>query len=406
MRRPANLPACPAHPPSHAGMSEESDLEKTEPASPRRLEQAREEGDVPRSRELASFALTAVSAGGLWVMGDSIVRAASAFLARCLEFHRYNYTSGQDQWNYVTGQFMPLAMALGGLMLMLVIAALSPLALTRGAISFKPLSPDISRLFKLQGLTRMFSLEGLMELPRLLIKLFLIAGVGWLLVRYYRGDLIELPQQDLGVAMRDTLHVAGVAFLCMAAVMMLVAAVDVPLSLWQYARKHRMTKEEVRKEHRESEGDPHVKGRIRNLQRQAAQRRMMADVPKADVIVTNPTHYAVALRYSEKEGGAPRVLAKGADMVAAKIRELGTEHKIPILEAPPLARALYRHTEIGHQIPEALYAAVAEVLAYVYQLRRLHQVGGRVPVRPTDLPVPAELDPGPQPGPDDEPEDA
>lgn len=387
-------------------MSEESDLEKTEPASPRRLEQAREEGDVPRSRELASFALAAVSAGGLWVMGDSIVRAASAFLARCLEFHRYNYTSGQDQWNYVTGQFMPLAMALGGLMLMLVIAALSPLALTRGAISFKPLSPDISRLFKLQGLTRMFSLEGLMELPRLLIKLFLIAGVGWLLVRYYRGDLIELPQQDLGVAMRDTLHVAGVAFLCMAAVMMLVAAVDVPLSLWQYARKHRMTKEEVRKEHRESEGDPHVKGRIRNLQRQAAQRRMMADVPKADVIVTNPTHYAVALRYSEKEGGAPRVLAKGADMVAAKIRELGTEHKIPILEAPPLARALYRHTEIGHQIPEALYAAVAEVLAYVYQLRRLHQVGGRVPVRPTDLPVPAELDPGPQPGPDDEPEDA
>jgi len=387
-------------------MSEESDLEKTEPASPRRLEQAREEGDVPRSRELASFALTAVSAGGLWVMGDSIVRAASSFLARCLEFHRYNYTSGQDQWNYVTGQFMPLAMTLGGLMLMLVIAALSPLALTRGAISFKPLSPDISRLFKLQGLTRMFSLEGLMELPRLLIKLFLIAGVGWLLVRYYRGDLIELPQQDLGVAMRDTLHVAGVAFLCMAAVMMLVAAVDVPLSLWQYARKRRMTKEEVRKEHRESEGDPHVKGRIRNLQRQAAQRRMMADVPKADVIVTNPTHYAVALRYSEKEGGAPRVLAKGADMVAAKIRELGTEHKIPILEAPPLARALYRHTEIGHQIPEALYAAVAEVLAYVYQLRRLHQVGGRVPVRPTDLPVPAELDPGPQPGPDDEPEDA
>ncbi|MCT7297996.1 flagellar biosynthesis protein FlhB [Ralstonia sp. CHL-2022] len=382
-------------------MSEESDLEKTEAASPRRLEQAREEGDVPRSRELASFALTAVSAGGLWVMGDSIVRAASSFLARCLEFHRYNYTSGQDQWNYVTGQFMPLAMALGGLMLMLVIAALSPLALTRGAISFKPLAPDISRLFKLQGLTRMFSLEGLMELPRLLIKLFLIAGVGWLLVRYYRGDLIELPQQDLGVAMRDTLHVAGVAFLCMAAVMMLVAAVDVPLSLWQYARKHRMTKEEVRKEHRESEGDPHVKGRIRNLQRQAAQRRMMADVPKADVIVTNPTHYAVALRYSEKEGGAPRVLAKGADMVAAKIRELGTEHKIPILEAPPLARALYRHTEIGHQIPEALYAAVAEVLAYVYQLRRLHQVGGRVPVRPTDLPVPADMDPGPQPGPDD-----
>ncbi|WP_039559741.1 EscU/YscU/HrcU family type III secretion system export apparatus switch protein, partial [Ralstonia solanacearum] len=158
--------------------------------------------------------------------------------------------------------------------------------------------------------------------------------------------------------------------------------------------------------HRESEGDPQLKGRIRAMQRQAAQRRMMADVPKADVIVTNPTHYAVALRYSEQEGGAPRVLAKGADMVAAKIRELGAEHKIPMLEAPPLARALYRHTEIGHQIPTALYAAVAEVLAYVYQLRRVRTHGGRAPVRPTDLPVPADMDPGPQPGPDDEPDAA
>ncbi len=386
-------------------MSEESDLEKTEAASPRRLEQAREEGDVPRSRELASFALLAVGAGGLWVMGESIVHAASSFLARCLEFHRYDITRAQDQLTYVAAQFTPLAIVLGGLLVLLILAALTPLALTRGAISFKPLEPDITRLFKLQGLTRMFSVEGLLELPRLLIKLALVAGVGWWLIRHYRADFIELPQQDLRTAMGDTMHVAGVAFLCMAAVMLLVVAVDVPLALWQYARKHRMTKEEVRKEHRESEGDPHVKGRIRAMQRQAAQRRMMADVPKADVIVTNPTHYAVALRYSEQEGGAPRVVAKGADMVAAKIRELGTEHKIPILEAPPLARALYRHTEIGHQIPEALYAAVAEVLAYVYQLRRLHQVGGRVPTRPTDLPVPAELDPGPQAGPEDAADD-
>ncbi|AJW47115.1 flagellar biosynthesis protein FlhB [Ralstonia mannitolilytica] len=386
-------------------MSEESDLEKTEPASPRRLEQAREEGDVPRSRELGSFALLAVGAGGLWVMGDAIVRAASSFLARCLEFHRYDYTRTQDQWTYVAAQFTPLAVVLGGLLLLLVLAALTPLALTRGAISFKPLAPDITRLFKLHGLTRMFSVEGLLELPRLLIKLALVAGVGWWLITYYRGAFIELPQQNLRTAMQETMHVAGVAFLCMAGVMLLVAAVDVPLALWQYARKHRMTKEEVRKEHRESEGDPHVKGRIRAMQRQVAQRRMMADVPKADVIVTNPTHYAVALRYSEQEGGAPRVLAKGADLVAAKIRELGTEHKVPILEAPPLARALYRHTEIGQQIPQALYAAVAEVLAYVYQLRRMHQVGGRAPVRPTDLPVPADMDPGPQPGPDDADDD-
>ncbi len=387
-------------------MSEESDLEKTEPASARRLEQAREEGDVPQSRELVSFVLLTVSAGGLWVMGESIVRAASAFLARCLEFHRYDYTRAQDQWQYVGAQFGPLATVLAGLMLMPALAALAPLALTRGAISFKPLTPDITRLIGMHGLKRMFSVQGLLELPRLLAKLVLVGGVGWWLILHYRDDFVELPRQDLVTGMHDTMHVAGVAFLCMAGVMLLVAAVDVPLALWQYARKHRMTKEEVRKEHRESEGDPQLKGRIRAMQRQAAQRRMMADVPKADVIVTNPTHYAVALRYSEQEGGAPRVLAKGADMVAAKIRELGAEHKIPMLEAPPLARALYRHTEIGHQIPTALYAAVAEVLAYVYQLRRVRTHGGRAPVRPTDLPVPADMDPGPQPGPDDAPDAA
>ncbi|MFP4592325.1 flagellar biosynthesis protein FlhB [uncultured Ralstonia sp.] len=387
-------------------MSEESDLEKTEPASPRRLEQAREEGDVPQSRELASFVLLMVGAGGVWVMGESIVRAAASFLARCLEFHRYDYTRAHEQWSYVGAQFTPLAMVLGGLMLLLVVAALAPLALTRGAISFKPLTPDITRIIMLQGLKRMFSVQGLLELPKLLAKLALVGLVGWWLIRHYRDSFIELPRQDLTAAMGDTLHATGVAFLCMAGVMLVVAAVDVPLALWQYARKHRMTKEEVRKEHRESEGDPHIKGRIRAMQRQAAQRRMMADVPTADVIVTNPTHYAVALRYSEKEGGAPRVLAKGTDLVAAKIRELAAEHKIPMLEAPPLARALYRHTEIGHQIPEALYAAVAEVLAYVYQLRRMRMHGGRAPTRPTDLPVPADMDPGPQVGSEDEADNA
>jgi len=291
-------------------------------------------------------------------------------------------------------------------MLLLVVAALAPLAPTRGAISFKPLTPDITRIIMLQGLKRMFSVQGLLELPKLLAKLALVGLVGWWLIRHYRDSFIELPRQDLTAAMGDTLHATGVAFLCMAGVMLVVAAVDVPLALWQYARKHRMTKEEVRKEHRESEGDPHIKGRIRAMQRQAAQRRMMADVPTADVIVTNPTHYAVALRYSEKEGGAPRVLAKGTDLVAAKIRELAAEHKIPMLEAPPLARALYRHTEIGHQIPEALYAAVAEVLAYVYQLRRMRMHGGRAPTRPTDLPVPADMDPGPQVGSEDEADNA
>uniref|UniRef100_A0A6V7KEC2 Flagellar biosynthetic protein FlhB n=1 Tax=Bracon brevicornis TaxID=1563983 RepID=A0A6V7KEC2_9HYME len=153
-----------------------------------------------------------------------------------------------------------------------------------------------------------------------------------------------------------------------------------------------MSKQDIRDEHKQSEGDPHVKGRIRQQQRALAQRRMMADVPKADVIVTNPTHYSVALQYDDKKMSAPRVLAKGAGEIALRIRELGTEHRISVLEAPPLARALFRHAEIGEHIPATLYAAVAEVLAWVYQLRRWRREGGLIPRKPKDLPVPKALD--------------
>jgi flagellar biosynthetic protein FlhB len=174
----------------------------------------------------------------------------------------------------------------------------------------------------------------------------------------------------------------------------LVAALDVPYQMWTHAKKLRMSKEEVKREHKESEGDPHVKGRIRAQQRAAARRRMMTEIPHADVIVTNPTHFAVALKYADGEMRAPRVVAKGVNLVAARIREVGREHNIPLLEAPPLARALYHNVEIGREIPGALYGAVAQVLAWVYQLRRYKKEGGMAPDEPENLNVPAELDKG------------
>jgi flagellar biosynthetic protein FlhB len=176
--------------------------------------------------------------------------------------------------------------------------------------------------------------------------------------------------------------------------MFVIAALDVPYQLWSFHKKLRMTKEEVKREHRESEGDPHVKARIRSQQRAMARRRMMANVPKADVVVTNPTHFAVALQYTDGEMGAPKVVAKGVNLVAARIRELAAEHNIPLLEAPPLARALYHNVELNREIPGALYGAVAEVLAWVYQLRRFKEDGGVAPVAPTELDVPPELDKG------------
>jgi flagellar biosynthetic protein FlhB len=185
----------------------------------------------------------------------------------------------------------------------------------------------------------------------------------------------------------------GKIFLLISGTMVFIVVLDVPYQLWSHHKKLRMSKEELRKEAKESEGDPYLKARIRAQQREMARRRMMAEIPTADVVVTNPTHYAVALKYEEGRMGAPRVVAKGADAVALRIREIAAEHHVPLLEAPPLARALFRHTELGDEIPATLYAAVAEVLAYVFQLRRYQTTGGAYPETPTALPVPHELDP-------------
>ena len=200
---------------------------------------------------------------------------------------------------------------------------------------------------------------------------------------------LEAPTAAIG-HMGD---IIGKVFLLASGAMIFIVVLDLPYQLWNFYNKLKMTKEQLRQEAKESEGDPHVKARIRAQQREVARRRMMAEVPGADVVVTNPTHYAVALKYSEGKMGAPRVVAKGADLVAAKIRELAAEHRVPLLEAPPLARALFRHTEIGDEIPATLYAAVAEVLAYVFQLRHFEKAGGAYPAAPTALPVPPELDP-------------
>jgi len=172
-----------------------------------------------------------------------------------------------------------------------------------------------------------------------------------------------------------------------------IAAIDAPYQMWQYANKLKMTRQEVIQESKEANGNPQIKAKIRQQQRAMARRRMMAEIPNADVVVTNPTHFAVALKYTEGGNGAPKVVAKGADEVAAKIREIAKEHNIPMLEAPPLARALFKHTDLGDEIPEALYGAVAEVLAYVYQLRTYRRDGGSRPEEPRELKVPEELDP-------------
>lgn len=374
-------------------MSEDSDLERTHPATPRRLEQAAEEGQVAHSLELNTFLMLMTGTAGLWLLGASVVDRLSQLLAHGLTFEARAVTDPVAMIGRLyefAGEGLLALLPLFGLLF--AAAFIAPLALT-GRLQFAAIRFDAAHVNPLSGFARMFSSHGAMELVKAIVKTLIVGGIAaWALSR----DLEQLLRLvDLGpeAGIRSLGSIVGLTTFIVVGGLLLVAALDVPFQLWSFFRRLRMTREEVRQEMKETDGDPFVKGQIRRAQREAARRRMMNEVPTADVIVTNPTHYAVALRYDGEKMRAPRVVAKGADLVARRIRELGAEHRVPVLEAPPLARALYHHTELGDEIPEALYTTVAEVLAYVFQLRRHQTAGGPAPVAPEHLAVPAELDP-------------
>ena len=248
-----------------------------------------------------------------------------------------------------------------------------------------------SKLDPIKGLKRIFGPKGLMELLKSLAKFLLVSLVTAWLLWACRDDILGLGSHDPGQALVEGLSLVGWAALLIASTMILMAIIDVPFQLWQHKKELKMTLREVRDEMKETEGRPEVRGRIRQLQREMAQRRMMQEVPKADVIVTNPTHYAVALRYDPERMRAPLLIAKGKDLVAAQIREIGDAHAIPVIEAPVLARAIYFHTELNETIPAQLFLAVAQRLAYVFQLRAWREEGGEPPQPPEDFPVPEDF---------------
>jgi len=375
-------------------MAEESDLEKTEQPSQQRLDKAREEGQVARSRELTTFVLLLAAGGGLWLMGSSITRKLVKVLRDGLTLDkRLAYDSEQLLPHLHTLAFDALLALLPFLFILLVAAAFSPLLLNGWLFTLQPLQPKFSKLNPVSGIGRMFSTNSLLELLKAIAKALVVGGVGAWVIWHHKDAVMLLMTQPLAAAIPQLGNLMWWSFIAIMGGMLLIAAVDVPLQLHEHNKKLMMTKQEIRQEAKESEGNPEVKGRIRRMQREMAQRRMMAEIPTADVVVTNPTHFSVALRYSETGMRAPIVVAKGSLLTAARIREIALEHGVPILEAPPLARALYKHTEIGDAIPEALYTAVAEVLAYIYQLRRYRKEGGEQPQEPHELPVPAELDP-------------
>lgn len=376
-------------------MAEEQDQEKSLPATPRRLEQAREEGQVARSRELTSAALMVSSAAAALWGGQALAGWFSTLLSRGLTLDRkaaFDMPVALDRAGSLALE--ALVMLLPALGLLAAVALFAPLALGGWLFTTKPLMPDFSRMSPMRWAGQLFSFHGVAELVKSVAKATLIAAFALLMLWACREDIAALLSGNSTEAIVHAARLSGWGFFAAAAAMLLIAAIDVPSQLWQHHRGLRMTQDEVRREMKETEGDPHIKQRIRTQQREVARRRMMSEVPKADVVVTNPTHFAVALAWDERSMRAPRVVAKGSDLVAGRIREIAREHGVPVLEAPPLARALHKHAEIGAEIPAPLYNAVAQVLAWVFGLRASQAGGWPEPLGPEDFLVPVELDPG------------
>lgn len=375
-------------------MAESSNAEKTEPASEKRLRQARENGDIPRSREVATFTVLMTAGAGLWMLGGGVVNKLSATLERGLSLDREQIFNPNVLIERVTADIgsvmlacLPLALAI------MLVAVVSPLLIGGWNFTAKSFMPNFAKLNPMNGLGNMVSTNALVELLKAVAKTLLVGAVAWYVVMSEKDAVIGLVVEPLGTA---TAHLGGLiarAFMIMVASLGAIALLDGPYQKWHYANKLKMTRQEVIQESKESDGNPQIKGKIRQMQREMARKRMMSNVPTADVVVTNPTHFAVALKYADGQKGAPKVVAKGTDEVAAKIREIAKENKVVLLEAPALARALYKHTDIDDEIPEALFSAVAEVLAYVYQLRAYTKGSSdHYPDRPNKLPVPPEMD--------------
>jgi flagellar biosynthetic protein FlhB len=369
---------------------EDSGQEKTEEATPKQLEKAREEGQVARSRELASTAVMVTGSLALTVFGAHGLERLRQVMHSSFALERARLFDPDFLVTHLVGSgvaaglgFLPVLVAtcLAGL--------LGPLFLGGWSLTAKPLAPKLERINPLKGLKRMFSLQALVELLKSILKVALVAGVGLALLWGLQGQLRGLDAHPMGVA--ASVHWAVLALVVLSSAMVLIALIDVPYQLWDHKRKLKMTKQQVKDESKDTEGRPEVRSRIRQLQRDLARSRMMDAIPTADVVITNPTHYAVALSYDQGAGGAPRVVAKGVDEIALQIRRVAGAHEVPVVSAPPLTRAVYHHTELNQEIPVGLYNAVAQLLAYVYQLRDFMRGRAERPALPGDLPIPESL---------------
>lgn len=365
--------------------------EKTEEPTPKRLQQARDEGQIARSKELNTAVLLLGSSVMLVMTGGHIRDSLAAIMKANFAIPRAAIFDVTQMLGFlaISGKAVLLAI-LPLLVVCLLLAIVGPLMLGGWSFSTKALQPKLERISLLKGLKRMFSMQALMELAKAVAKVVLVASVASIMLGYFNDSVFHLDGLPVNRAMASATWMLGVGGIVLCAALILIAGVDVPFQLQQHKKKMRMTLQQVKDEMKETDGRPEVKSRIRQLQREFASARMMSDVPDADVVIVNPSHYSVALKYAMEDSGAPKVVAKGVDHVALRIREVAKAHDVQIVEVPPLARALYHTTEIGDEIPDKLFLAVAQVLAYVFQLA---QGDKPPPLKAIEIPTDKQFDP-------------
>ena len=365
---------------------EQTGQERSEQPTAKRLTEARKKGQVARSRELNTLLVMLASALALWLLSGPAMSGMTSLFSEALSPSGDVLKQAELVPTHLMHVLLSALTLITPFLAITVVAALAGPALMGGllfsadAIAFKA-----DKLDPIKGLGRVFSTKGLIELVKALLKFFLVLGVAVLIYKYLERDVMALITLDVVEGIARSGSMVMIALVLLSATLVLIAAIDVPYQLWSHNKQMRMTKQEIKDEGKETDGRPEVKARVRQLQREVSQRRMLQDVPDADVVITNPTHYSVALKYDKDGSGAPRVVAKGQDLIALKIRSIAIEHDVAIYEEPPLARALHGTTEIGDEIPGPLFLAVARVLAYVYHLRKS---------TPTDYiprPAPVEL---------------
>ena len=347
--------------------------ERTEEPSQRRLQEARERGQIPRSRELTNFASMIGGSAALVAVGGSLAARMSQIMRNGLSIDAKSLITGDAMLaslgSACTNALVALLPVFGALIGLVLLASV-----VLGGWNFSPgaLAPDFSRLSPLSGFQRLFGLRGVSELGKALLKCLVVGGVCAGIVSLLFGDVLALAHKTPHAAIAGGAGLLGWAFVWLCASLALVAVVDVPLQLFQFKRSLRMTRQELRDESKELDGRPETKQRIRQMQQAIARRRMMHKVPAADVVIVNPTHFAVALKYDPQKMRAPILVAKGVDLVAQNIRRIAEEHHVPVFESPKLARALYRSTDLNKEIPNGLYVAVAQVLSYIFRIRTLN----------------------------------